>query len=329
MLNKPVARDLDCSLHISELELRVKGPELLVRRRLSVLAIRVGRVVDHLLQGVVHRHSDHSRRVANGDLVLLVDAEDEGVDVLVVEESPDDEGAEIHAESELPEGLPRPEDGERSPVTLGDEALVNKSGDNVSRLEVIVVVRAENVSGDKAGEVAAVLLVVAPVENVDHTLGIGVTLVAVVGRAVVNHGLIDGIGGLVGEDAGREEGDELLDLVDAAALHDVVVDENVLAIELDLVLEVGEEPANTSGEMDNVSGLVLLEHLVSLRLLPEVVVLVPKEDPLGAVLGLGVLLQVGLDTVPDKAGSAGDENKFLLLFAHFFIADSNRVVTDF
>ena len=203
---------------------------------------------------------------------------------------------------------------------------MDEGGDDVSGLEVVVVVGAEDVCGDEAGEVAAVLLVVATVEDVDHALGVGVALVAVVGRPVVDHGLVDGVGGLVGEDAGGEEGDELLDLVDAAALHHVVVNQDVLAVELDLVLEVREEPAHTRGKVDDVRGLVLLEHLVGLRLLAEVVVLVAKEDPLGAVLRLGVLLQVGLDAIAYKPGSAGHEDKILLLFSHCCCCCCSQVI---
>lgn len=59
----------------------------------------------------------------------------------------------------------------------------------------------------------------------------------------MDHGLVDGVGGLVGEDARREARHQLLHLVDAAALHHIVVDEDVLAEKFHLVLEVAEQPA--------------------------------------------------------------------------------------
>lgn len=90
---------------------------------------------------------------------------------------------------------------------------------------------------------------VATVEDVDHTLGVRVTLVAGVGRAVVDHHLIDGVGSLVREDTGRQARYKLFHLVDPAALHDVVVDENVLTEELYLVLEVAEQPADLMDEI--------------------------------------------------------------------------------
>lgn len=87
----------------------------------------------------------------------------------------------------------------------------------------------------------ACLYLVAAVEDVDHALRVRVPLVAGVRGPVVDHGLIDGVGGLVGEDARRQARHQLHDLEDPAALHDVVVDEDVLAEELHLVLEVAEQ----------------------------------------------------------------------------------------
>lgn len=89
---------------------------------------------------------------------------------------------------------------------------------------------------------------VATVEDVDHTLGVRVALVAGVGRAVVDHHLVDGVRSLVREDTGRQARYQLLHLVDPAALHDIVVDENVLTEELYLVLEVAEQPADLMDE---------------------------------------------------------------------------------
>lgn len=88
---------------------------------------------------------------------------------------------------------------------------------------------------------------VAAVEDVDHALRVRVPLVARVRGAVVDHGLIDGVRGLVGEDARRQAGYQLHHLVDSAALHDVVVDDDVLAEELHLVLEVAEQAPDLIG----------------------------------------------------------------------------------
>lgn len=62
--------------------------------------------------------------------------------------------------------------------------------------------------------------------------------------AVVHHGLVDGVSGLVREDARRQARHQLHDLENPAAFHDVVVDEDVLPEELHLVLEVAEQASN-------------------------------------------------------------------------------------
>lgn len=51
-----------------------------------------------------------------------------------------------------------------------------------------------------------------PVHNIDHALGVRVTIVRVMRRALVDHGLVNGVCGLVGENAGRQAGNDLLDL---------------------------------------------------------------------------------------------------------------------
>lgn len=111
---------------------------------------------------------------------------------------------------------------------------MDEAGDDVAVLDGKVVMRAVDVGGDDGGEIAPVLLGVGAVHGVDEALGVGISLVGGVRRSVVQHGLVDGVSRLVGEDAGGEEGHELLDLVDAAVLHDVIVDKSVLAVELNL-----------------------------------------------------------------------------------------------
>lgn len=86
---------------------------------------------------------------------------------------------------------------------------MNETGDNVRVLEVVVVVRTEDVGRDGRGEVAAELLVVSVVVDVYETLAVSVTEVGLVRRALVDVRLVDGVGDLVGEDAGGEAGDDL------------------------------------------------------------------------------------------------------------------------
>lgn len=76
-------------------------------------------------------------------------------------------------------------------------------------LKVVVVVRTKDVGRDGRGEVAAKLLVVSVVVDVYEALAVSVSEVGLVGRALVDVRLVDGVGDLVGEDAGREAGDDL------------------------------------------------------------------------------------------------------------------------
>lgn len=75
-----------------------------------------------------------------------------------------------------------------------------------------------------------------------------------------HHSLIDRVGRLVREDAGGKARHELLHLVNAAALHDVVVHECVVAVELHIVGQVVEQPTNKRSQVDDVCGLVLAEQ---------------------------------------------------------------------
>ena len=69
-------------------------------------------------------------------------------------------------------------------------------------LQIEVVMRPKHIGGDNRGELAAMLHVIALVHHINHSLGEGVSKVAVVRRSVMHHGLIYGVCGLVGEDAG-------------------------------------------------------------------------------------------------------------------------------
>lgn len=64
------------------------------------------------------------------------------------------------------------------------------------------------------------------------------------GGSVVHHRLVDRVRRLVGEDARGQTRHQLFHLVDAAALHHVVVDQNIFAEELHFVLKVAEQPSH-------------------------------------------------------------------------------------
>ena len=56
----------------------------------------------------------------------------------------------------------------------------------MSIFQVEVIVRAVNIRGNDCREVAAILLVVGPVHDVEHTLGVAVTKVRLVRSPIVN-----------------------------------------------------------------------------------------------------------------------------------------------
>jgi len=51
---------------------------------------------------------------------------------------------------------------------------MDETGDNMSILDVEVIIGPINVSGDDGGEVHPILLIIATVQHVNHTLGIGI-----------------------------------------------------------------------------------------------------------------------------------------------------------
>jgi len=112
---------------------------------------------------------------------------------------------------------------------------MDQTGNDVSILNAKVVMRSVDVGRDDGCEVTSVLLGVGSVHGVNESFGVGIALVTGMGWAVVEHGLVDGVFGFVGEDACGEHGDEFGDLVEAAVFHDVVVDESVFTVEFNLL----------------------------------------------------------------------------------------------
>jgi len=109
---------------------------------------------------------------------------------------------------------------------------------------VEVIVGSKDIGGDDRGEVASVLLVVSAVHDIDHALGVRVTVVGVVRRTLMNHGLVNGVRGLVRENAGRQARNDLLDTKLLGVVQDVVVDEQVVAEVVEISSHVAEETAN-------------------------------------------------------------------------------------
>ncbi len=104
----------------------------------------------------------------------------------------------------------------------------------MSVLDGEIIVRTIDVGGDDGCEVASIFLCIGAVHGIDETLGEGISFVRGVGWSIVEHGFVNGVGSLVGEDAGGKERNEFLNLVDSAEFHDVVIDKNILPVEFHL-----------------------------------------------------------------------------------------------
>ena len=90
----------------------------------------------------------------------------------------------------------------------------------------------------------------------------------------MNHGLVDGVAGLVGEDAGGQAGHHLPHIELVAHLQDDVVHLHVVPEKVTVCLHVGKESSDEGGEVDHVRGLVLLKQGSGLALTQQVSVLV-------------------------------------------------------
>jgi len=150
-------------------------------------------------------------------------------------------------------------------------------------LDVEVVVGAVNVGGDDGGEVAAVLLLVAPRHHVKHALGIGVPLIGRMRRPIMNHALINRVRRLIREHTRRQAGHQLLHLEVLARLHDIIVDQNILPVELHFLLHVAKQPPHQGRQVNDHRRAVLLKNSVRLRLVTQVPVLGAQKH-----VGLGV-----------------------------------------
>lgn len=163
-------------------------------------------------------------------------------------------------EDELAKGLASARDHKVLALALGQVELVDEAGDHVAVLQVVVVMGAIHIGGDHAGEVAAILLIVGPVEDINHPLGIRVAKVGVMRGPIVDHGLINGIGGLVREDAGGQTRDHLGDLGLVGTSQDVVIHLDVVPEEAHRVFHVLEESSNHGRKVDHVGWFHSIEE---------------------------------------------------------------------
>ena len=72
----------------------------------------------------------------------------------------------------------------------------------MSILNTKVIMRSIDVGGNNGSEVASILFGIGSVHGINQSFGVRVSLVTGVGWSIVEHGFVDWVFGLVGEDAG-------------------------------------------------------------------------------------------------------------------------------
>ena len=256
--HEPVHGLLNSLPHRSELEIRQVLSQLGVRSGLLELSVCLGMIVLDIV--VIDRIRNVVHHITDRHLLILSNGQDDGRDLLVLTEHPHNQLSHIDVVDELTQRLARTPDAHRLAGLLGLVELVDQTRNDVATFNLVVIVRTVDVGGHDGGEVASVLLSIQTVHHLDHTLGVGVSLVGIVWRTRMNHGFIDGVGRLVGEDARRKTRNELLHLELTAQLHHVHVHDNVIIVKLHLVGHVVEQTSDLSSQVNNVGRLVFLKN---------------------------------------------------------------------
>jgi hypothetical protein len=131
---------------------------------------------------------------------------------LIAAQHPDGECSKIARVDELAQWGAGAPNRKVRPIALRNVALVDQPWDNMAVGDAEVVVRPIHVGRDDGREVAAVLLLVTPIHNVNHAFGVRVAFIGRVRRAAVNHGLINRVRRLIGEDARGQARNQLFHL---------------------------------------------------------------------------------------------------------------------
>ena len=255
--HEPVHGLLNSLLHRRKLEVGQVLSQLGVGSGLLELSVRLGVIVLNVV--VVDRVGNVVHHITDRHLLVLSDREDDGGDLLVLTEDPHDQLSHIDVVDELAKRLASAPDAHGLAGLLGLVELVNQARDDVSALNLVVIVGTVDVGGHDCGEVASVLLGIQTIHHLDHSLGVGVAFVGIVWRTQMNHGFIDGVGRLIGEDARRKTRNELLHLELTAQLHHIHVHDNVIVVKLHLVGHVVEQTSDLSSQVNNISRLVLFK----------------------------------------------------------------------
>ena len=113
--------------------------------------------------------------------------------------------------------------------------------------------------------------------------------------------LVNRVSNGVGENTGGQASNQLFHLILVTALDNIEVDGQVAFKHVYLVVHVFVEPADVGGQMDDVVGAIIGEHLLRLFQVSEVIL---ARRYKGAVVVLGT--DDGLERAADETAAAGD-----------------------
>lgn len=142
--------------------------------------------------------------------------------------------------------------------------LVYEPWNDVRVFNVKIVMSSINIRRNDRGEDGRILskgrvrlevIMVSMIQDIDHSFGVRIAKVGTVRRPKMHHLLIDWIGGLVGKDACRQARDAFFDFVLFSQQEDVVIDGQVGAQKLEIVLEISKQSTNHGSQMNHISGL--------------------------------------------------------------------------
>lgn len=108
--------------------------------------------------------------------------------------------------------------------------------------QVVIVMRTKDVGWNDTGKLISVLISIAPkiqliveienkrlpIRDINHTLSVGITKVRIMWRTIVNHGFINRIRSLVGENASGQAGDYFADFEFVRIMDDIVINQKII-----------------------------------------------------------------------------------------------------
>ena len=76
----------------------------------------------------------------------------------------------------------------------------------------------------------------------------------------MNHSFVNRIRGLVRENTSRQTRDEFFNLIFVAAINNIIIHECIITVEIGFLAHILKKATYVSGQMKNMSWLVLFKH---------------------------------------------------------------------